>query len=60
VLVFTDSQLTTGIRAAEPPPPVAGDSDEAAAIRERLALIEGSRTWRIRSKLAPLLPTRRR
>jgi hypothetical protein len=33
--------------------------DETAELRQQLALIEGSRTWRLRSKLARLLPTRR-
>jgi hypothetical protein len=33
--------------------------DEAHELREQLALIEGSRTWRLRNKLARLLPTRR-
>ena len=60
-LVFTESQLTSGIGGPEPQPQPqpAVDPDDAAEIRQRLALIEGSRTWRIRSKLARLLPTRR-
>jgi hypothetical protein len=60
-LVFTESQLTSGLGATEPQPqPISGvDPDDAAEIRQRLALIEGSRTWRIRSKVARLLPTRR-
>jgi glycosyltransferase involved in cell wall biosynthesis len=59
VLVFTGSHLTTGHPDVAPSTPIASDGD-AAALRERLALIEGSRTWRLRTKLAPLLPTRRR
>jgi hypothetical protein len=33
--------------------------DETAELRQRLALIEGSRTWRLRTTLARWLPTRR-
>jgi hypothetical protein len=58
-LVFTDSQLTSGLGDAEPQPVPVVEPTDADEIRQRLALIEGSRTWRIRSKLARLLPTRR-
>jgi Methyltransferase domain len=65
VTVLTANAMTTGAgeaddTAAAPdeaaPPP---DSDEVAELRRRLELIENSRTWRWRAKLARLLPTRR-
>jgi hypothetical protein len=66
VMVFTATSMTSGHReVAEddaPPPPedAAPDpADEIAALHQRLALIEGSRTWRMRTKLARLLPSRR-
>jgi len=44
--------------ADDEPPGMAG-TDEVAELRRRLDLIENSRTWRLRGKLARLLPTRR-
>jgi hypothetical protein len=72
VTVFTANAMTTGggdaADTADVPDggPADGelasspDSDEVAELRRRLELIENSRTWRLRAKLARLLPTRRR
>jgi hypothetical protein len=72
VTVFSANAMTTGEgdaedtaaeprleQAVEESVPPSTDSDEVAELRRRLDLIENSRTWRLRAKLARLLPTRR-
>ena len=66
VMVFSAALMTTGHREepahdAPPEPEVTPPdlSDDVADLRQRLALIEGSRTWKLRTKLARFLPTRR-
>jgi hypothetical protein len=64
VAVFTTASMTTG-QAEEPgvgdEPAAASpdDTDEVAALRRRLELVEGSRTWRLRGKLMRFWPFRR-
>ena len=65
VTVFSTNAMTTGEgesdeSGADDQPPTAAGTDEVAELRRRLELIENSRTWRLRAKLARLLPTRRR
>jgi hypothetical protein len=47
--------LATPGPAAESAQPRRGPEDDVAQLRERLALIEGSRTWRLRNRLVRLL-----